>query len=139
MRVHPATRRLPGAVVIGADYRGLGVVRSLGRRGIPVWVLRDSDDTLAWHSRFTTGRSDLKGITDAERAAELIDFAAAHGLDGWTLFPTSNPSAGLVARQHRVLGRSFTLTTPSWNTLRVVYDKRRLVALAARLCVDQPR
>src|SRR5947209_625203 len=30
-----------GAVVIGGDYRGLGIVRSLGRHGIPVWVLTD--------------------------------------------------------------------------------------------------
>src|SRR5258708_24447608 len=29
-----------GALVTGADYRGLGIVRSLGRRGIPVWVLK---------------------------------------------------------------------------------------------------
>src|ERR1043165_10223736 len=28
-----------GALVIGGDYRGLGIVRSLGRRKIPVWVL----------------------------------------------------------------------------------------------------
>src|SRR5438094_6366390 len=29
-----------GALVIGGDYRGLGIVRSLGRRKIPVWVLK---------------------------------------------------------------------------------------------------
>jgi len=29
-----------GALVTGADYRGLGIVRSLGRRGIPVWVMK---------------------------------------------------------------------------------------------------
>ena len=40
-----------GAVVIGGDYRGLGVVRSLGRRGIPVWVLHD-EHRLASTSRF---------------------------------------------------------------------------------------
>src|ERR1051326_9261441 len=28
-----------GALVIGGDYRGLGIVRSPGRRTIPVWVL----------------------------------------------------------------------------------------------------
>src|ERR687886_653112 len=36
----------PGAVVIGANYRALGVVRSLGRHGIPVWVLRQEDELL---------------------------------------------------------------------------------------------
>jgi predicted ATP-grasp superfamily ATP-dependent carboligase len=28
-----------GAVIMDADYRALAVVRSLGRHGIPVWVL----------------------------------------------------------------------------------------------------
>jgi hypothetical protein len=36
---YPAARA--GAVVIGGDNRGLGVVRSLGPRGIPAWVVCD--------------------------------------------------------------------------------------------------
>lgn len=40
-----------GALVIGGDYRGLGVVRSLGRRGIPVWVLTD-EHKIAATSRY---------------------------------------------------------------------------------------
>jgi len=139
MRVHPASRRLPGAVVIGADYRGLAVVRSLGRRGIPIWVLADGDDTLASHSRFTTECTALHGTTDAERAACLLDLATAHGLDGWTLFPTSNRTARVVATHQAALSGSFTFTTPPWRTLRVAYDKRRMVALAARLGIDQPQ
>ena len=30
-----------GAVVIGGDYQGLGIVRSLGRQGVPVCVVDD--------------------------------------------------------------------------------------------------
>jgi heterodisulfide reductase subunit A-like polyferredoxin len=30
-----------GALVIGGDYQGLGIVRSLGRQGIPVCVVDD--------------------------------------------------------------------------------------------------
>ncbi len=139
MRAHSAPWRLPGAVVIGADYRGLAVVRSLGRRGIPVWVLRDGDDTLASRSRFATARADLTGATDLERTAFLLDLAAAHALDGWTLFPTSNRTARLVAMHRAALSARFTFTTPPWRTLRIAYDKRRMVALAARLGVDQPQ
>jgi len=139
MRTHPAPPRLPGALVIGADYRGLAVVRSLGRRGIPVWVLRDGDDALAARSRFTTGRADLRGKRDVERVAFLLDLAAAHGLDGWTLFPTSNRSARVVAMHQAALSGSYTFTTPPWRTLRVAYDKRRMIAVVARLGIDQPQ
>src|SRR5437773_7841458 len=36
-----------GALIMGADYRGLGVVRSLGRRGIPVWVIKQGGHLVA--------------------------------------------------------------------------------------------
>ena len=40
-----------GAVVLGGDYRGLGIVRSLGRNGVPVCVVRNSGDIQASLSR----------------------------------------------------------------------------------------
>jgi D-aspartate ligase len=139
MRAHRSVRRLPGAVVVGADHLGLPVVRSLGRRGIPVWVVRDGENTIASRSRFATGRARLEGATDLERVAFLLELASVHGLDGWTLFPTSNRTARLIAMHQDRLGARFTFTTPPWHTMRVAYDKRLLVALAARLGVDQPR
>src|SRR5438309_7961024 len=41
-----------GALVTGADYRGLGIVRSLGRQGIPVWVLKQDGQLLGAASRY---------------------------------------------------------------------------------------
>src|SRR5436190_21794691 len=105
----------PGALVLGADYRGLGVVRSLGRRGVRVQVLKRPGETLAAHSRY------------AERAravpADLADLADE--LPGWALIPTTDEDAALVARRHDELAAVFTLTTAPWETLRWAYDKRR--------------
>ena len=36
------TKDKPGAIVLGGNFVGLGIVRSLGAHGIPVWVI-DSD------------------------------------------------------------------------------------------------
>jgi predicted ATP-grasp superfamily ATP-dependent carboligase len=38
--------------VIGGDYQGLGIARSLGRRGIPVCVV-DDERSIAGVSRFS--------------------------------------------------------------------------------------
>src|SRR5438046_1351736 len=46
--------RTVGALVMGGDYRGLALVRSLGRRGIPVCVIRQGDQRLAAISRYAT-------------------------------------------------------------------------------------
>ncbi len=45
-----------GAVVIGAAYGALGIVRSLGQRGIPVWPIFDS-----WDGRVAVKAADFLG------------------------------------------------------------------------------
>jgi D-aspartate ligase len=123
-----------GAVVVGADYRALGVVRSLGRRGIPVWVLRQGDDRLAGFSRYA--RHTTRSVAGADFLLELAD---RHRLDGWTLFPTGDEAASLVARNHERLGARYRLTTPPWAVAKYAFDKRLTYPLAASLGLDVPR
>ena len=51
----PPSTRLNGVggVVIGGDYQGLGIVRSLGRRGIPVCII-DDEHSISRYSRYAT-------------------------------------------------------------------------------------
>src|SRR6202035_5313732 len=79
-----------GAVVTGADYRGLGIVRSLGRRGIPVCVLREEGHFLGAASRYTS-RSLRWPVADGLKKLEfLANLAVKEGLKGWALFPTTD-------------------------------------------------
>jgi D-aspartate ligase len=128
-----------GAVVLGSDYRGLGIVRSLGRRGIPVLVVTGGDDALAAKSRYAGQHVPLEGTSDAERCAFLLDLVDRHQLDGWVLFPTADESAAMVGRAHEQLAARYTLTTPSWQTLRWAYDKRLTYRLAQSLGLPHPR
>ncbi|HEV7640860.1 MAG TPA: ATP-grasp domain-containing protein [Gaiellaceae bacterium] len=123
-----------GALVIGADYRALGVVRSLGRRGVPVWVLRHGDDRLAGMSRFARRTLPL-----VDGTAFLLDLCRTHRLDGWTLFATGDETAAFVARHHDELAACFRLTTPPWAVTRYAYDKRLTYPLAESLGLDVPR
>jgi D-aspartate ligase len=123
-----------GALVIGADYRALGVVRSLGRRGVPAWVLRHGDDRLAGFSRFAK-----RTIPLAEGVEFLLGLCREHRLDGWTLFPSGDESAAFVAQHHEELGRRFRLTTPPWSVTRYAYDKRLTYPLADSLGIVVPR
>jgi D-aspartate ligase len=122
-----------GALVVGADYRALGAVRSLGRRGVPVWVLRHGDDRLAGFSRYAQ-----RTIPFADGADFLLELADRHGLDGWTLFPSGDATAAMVARSHAELGERYRLTTPPWAVTRYAYDKRLTYPLAESLGLDVP-
>jgi D-aspartate ligase len=119
-----------GALVLGASYRALGVVRSLGRRGIPAWVVDCDAHVLAGLSRFADRR--LTWPDGEERQAEwLLALARHHRLRSWTLFPTDDETAAVIARQAARLRPTFLLAAPSWEAMRWAYDKRltdRLVA-----------
>src|SRR5256885_318912 len=131
-------RRPRGALVLGGDYKALGIVRSLGRHGIPVWVLRD-EHVIASSSRYCRRAIDWPAAGDPERVAFLLRLAAQNGLDGWALFPTDDETAAFLARSEEGLAPRFAITTPPWETLRWAYDKRLTYGHAAEIGIAHPR
>jgi len=130
--------RPQGVLVIGGDYRALGVVRSLGRRGIAVWVVRSAEDhRLAGISRFSRRRF-VWPDDDEGRLSFLLGLADREGLAGWTLFATADATAAFIARRHAELAERFRLTTPEWATFRWAYDKRLTTELAEKLGIPHP-
>jgi len=126
-----------GALVLGGSIRGLAIARSLGRRGVPVWVAT-RNDRLATFSRYT--RRTLPWIrgSEEEQAAYLLGLARKHDLAGWALFPTEDESAAFLARFRGELAARFHVTTPDWDVLRWAYDKRLTYQLAAKESTDHP-
>jgi predicted ATP-grasp superfamily ATP-dependent carboligase len=129
---------MTGAVVTGASYRALAVVRSLGRRGVPVRVVRSDEHGLASASRYAGPRRELPRGGDADRARYLVRMADREGLDGWVLIPTHDDEAALIARNRDLLASRYRVVSPDWQTLRQAYDKRGTHELAASLGLDQP-
>src|SRR6476659_1952255 len=111
-----------GALVLGGDYRGLGIVRSLGRRGIPVWVAQHGD-ALATYSRYSRRKLTWPGAFESDQTDFLLDYGRQHGLDGWVLFPTADKSAEFISRNTERLGESFRLTTSPWPQWSIAQDK----------------
>jgi len=135
-----ATRHRPsGALVIGGDYKSLGLVRSLGRRGVRVWLLTD-DHLLASWSRYVERSLPWPMTREPDQVAYLLDLAAEHALDGWAIFPNGDETAALLARNRDALAGPYRLTIQvPWDTLRWAYDKRLTYRLAGELGVDHPR
>jgi predicted ATP-grasp superfamily ATP-dependent carboligase len=124
---------------MGADYRGLGIVRSLGRRKIPVWVLKHDGQLVGATSRYASRSLSCPSFEDDQRQLDfLLDLATREGVSGWALFPTSDEAVTLIAHHHELLGQYYRLTTPPWDVLQWGCDKRMLSSLARDLGVDQP-
>ena len=133
------TARTPeGAIVLGGAQGSLGVVRSLGRRGIPVWLLTN-DNLLARFSRYVRRAPAWPRLSSPSLEAEyLLGLAKKHELNGWALFPGSDLEAEMIARNHARLAERYLLTTPPWDVLQWACDKRLICRRAAELGVDQP-
>lgn len=125
-------------MVLGSNYRGLGVVRSLGRLGVTVWLVRSDAHRIAERSRYVARTLPWCDGSDDAKVAHLLGLGASHGLDGWTLIPTDDETTALLARNHETLGQRFLVAVPTWEVVRWAYDKRLTYQLGARAGVDQP-
>jgi D-aspartate ligase len=127
-----------GALVMAADYRALGVVRSLGRRGIPVWLLKQGGHLVASASRYVRRNVPWSPADDKTLVEQLLSLGAEHGLDGWLLFPTDDHAVALASRHHQLLSQQYVVTVPPWDHLSFACDKRLLHETAAKLGIHQP-
>jgi D-aspartate ligase len=128
-----------GALVLGADYRALGVVRSLGRHGVPVCVIAEPGEPLATVSRYARRRMQWPAGDENQRVAFLRHLAVSECLEGWALIPSADTTAAMVARHHEELSMRYTVTVPPWDTVRWAYDKRLTYELAERAGVPCPQ
>jgi predicted ATP-grasp superfamily ATP-dependent carboligase len=127
-----------GAVILGGAHGSLEIARSLGRRGIPVWLVT-ADNPLPGLSRYVEKSLSWPGPRADGAMRFLIDLARRHRLDGWVLFAGSDEDLRFIAQNHAALGAAFTLTTPSWDKVREACDKRQMNARSAELGIARPR
>ena len=129
----------PGAVVVGGDYQGLGIVRSLGRRGVPVFVV-DDERSIARFSRYAAGSARVEGLRDERRTAEtVLELGEQLGLDGWVLYPTREETVAAFSHFRPELAARFRVPTPPWEVVRHAWDKRETYRLAMELGIPAPR
>src|SRR5580704_13240164 len=127
-----------GAVVIGGDYQGLGIVRSLGRQGIPVCVV-DDELSIGRYSRYSTKFVKLADLRD-ERAVidSLLELGDRLGLNGWVLYPTREELVAAISRHRSELSEVFRVPTPAWESVKWAWDKRNTYCLASELGIPVP-
>jgi D-aspartate ligase len=132
-------KRPIGAVVIGGDYQGLGIVRSLGRHQIPVCVI-DDEKSISRFSRYTTQTVSVPSLREEKEAVDAILSAGRRlGLNGWVLYPTRDETVAALARNRELLSTFFRVPTPPWETVRWAWDKRNTYSLAEELGIPAPR
>lgn len=128
-----------GAVVLGGDYQGLGIARSLGRHGVPVCVI-DDEKSIARYSRYVEASLFVPSLLDAKEAVRaLLEIGRARQLRGWVLYPTRDEQVAALSQHREELSEIFRVPTPGWDTAKWLWDKRNTYGMAERLDIPAPR
>ena len=87
-----------GALIIGGDHPGLGVARSLGRRGIPVCVL-DDQHCISSYSRYVDRVVRVQNLRDERPTIDaVLEAGRRFNLRNWVLFPTRDETVAAFSR-----------------------------------------
>ncbi|MFZ1916808.1 MAG: hypothetical protein WAU58_04480 [Terriglobales bacterium] len=130
--------RAAGAVVLGGDYQGLGIVRSLGRRGVPTCIV-DDEHSIARYSRYAGSAVHFSNLKDERHTVdELLSLGRRLGLEGWLLYPTRDELVAAISRYRDELSQVFRVPTPEWESVQWAWDKRNTYRLAAQLGIPTP-
>ena len=132
-------QRMPGVVLLGSDFKALGVARSLGQRGIPSVVV-DNMPRSAWFSRYVVKRFRWHSqMDDTPFLSFLLNIGKKHHLEQWVLFPMQDEVVQLVACNTQQLAQIYTLVTQEWDIVQWANDKRRTYCMAQATGVPYPR
>lgn len=128
-----------GALIVGGDFQGLGIARSLGRRGIPVCII-DDQYCIGRFSRFVSHTEHVADLRDEQKAVKaVLDVGRRLNLQGWVLYPTRDETVAAFSRYRAAITDFFRVPTGEWNTTRWAWDKRNTYRLAEELDIPAPR
>jgi predicted ATP-grasp superfamily ATP-dependent carboligase/ubiquinone/menaquinone biosynthesis C-methylase UbiE len=128
-------------LVLRLDHYGaLGVIRSLGRLGVPVYGLHRDDAPLALASRYLRGR--VLWDLDAEPAGRSVErlLGVAEELGGRPiLVPTNDETARFVAANAGSLRSAYRFQENPSALVEQLYDKAAMAQLALALGIPTAR
>ncbi len=129
----------PVVVIRCARHGGLGITRTLGRMGVPVYNVDESKFAPAFYSRYSTGRFTWDAeLAPAEKTVEaLCELAARIGRRA-ILVPTSDGTTMLVSEHASRLSEWYDFPHVEPTLVQALCSKREMYFLAKKHGVPTP-
>lgn len=124
-----------GAIVLGGHVQALGIVRILGRLGIPVAVIDSTRHCIARWSRYCFA---FYRVSDDELEQFLMEEKCTEDHAGWVIFPTNDFHVRVLSMARESLGRHYVVSTDRWETVGIFYNKKNTYRLAGENGVPIP-
>ena len=128
----------PGAVIVGGSFHSLGAARNLAKHGVPVCIL-DSAPCVARFSRSVKRFLKCPATDDETGFVEFLTrIVAENNMEGWALFPSTDEHVRIFAQHRERLSEHYLVTTPPWDVVKFLYDKRLTHQLAQEREIPVP-
>ncbi len=127
----------PGAIIIEGHVQGLSNTRALGSAGIPVYVV-DKNNCIARYSKYCQKFFRCPDFILDEFALFLIKLAQEENLKNWVLIPSNDHAVYILAKHKLELERYYKLITPALDVIENIYDKSKLLTIAANCHLPIP-
>ena len=139
MAIPARHKKQTGAIIIGGNFQGLGLLRSLGKQGIPVYLL-DHELCIGRFSRYTDKFLKCPDVRKESTFLQfLMDLAKKENLTGWLIYPNDDETVCFLARYKSQLEEYYRITTQSWDVVKFAYEKKLTYKLAERCGIPIPK
>lgn len=127
------------AIVIGTHTMGLGVIRALGRMGVPVIALYYRSDDMGFVSKYVQESIHIPHPESEESCFIEQLLGLANRFPGSPLFPVSDESLKIVSKNKRLLQSRYKVACAGWEIVQTLLEKNFTYALAKELDIPIPR
>src|SRR3954463_2621498 len=123
----------PVLVLAGSPHGNLGIVRTLGRLGVPVYIVHDARVTPAVHSRYCAGSFTWDFATSQadDTVAFLLEVGQRIGRR-CVLFPTCDGNAILTSSNYQILKQWFVYPHQREGLASSLASKKEMFFLAKK-------
>lgn len=127
----------PGAIIIEGHVQGLSLARTLGEKGIPVYVV-DKRNCVARYSRYSLKFFICPDFKEDAFADFLYELAKKEKLDGWILLPSNDHAVITLSRNRKKLEEYYKMLVPEFERIEQIYNKVNLLKISSELGVPIP-
>jgi D-aspartate ligase len=121
-----------GIIVLGGHVQALGIIRILGKLGIPAIIIDKTEKNIARHSKYCikSFRVEDSGMLDF-----LLNLSIKKEYSGWLIFPTNDFHVKILSQNKEALENDYIVTTDKWAVVKQFYNKIETYQLAKMLSI----
>lgn len=133
------TKKNVGAIVLGGDFQGLGIIRCLEEYNVPVFVV-DYEFGIAKYSRYVKLSVYEPQLLDENFFTDyLISLARSYDLRGWVLYATKDEMLKIISMNLSKLMEWFRVPLPDWDVVQKFYFKEKAYKIAQSIGIPIPK